>query len=106
MNKQYAPIFCAMPPAAMKDGRLTVRHYRTLGIIAGYDRFSERNGGEGCFVSREKLASELGVAQSTLSDAINDLAQWKYLKIGRHSRFRNRQTYTVCYSAGSKDGCE
>ena len=106
MSTLYKAAFGAVPRRAFTDERVRLKHLQTLGVVAGYDRMSEKGGGEGCFVARDRLASELSIGLSTLSDLLNDLIRWGYLRMGRHSQHRNIQTLAVCYSAGRDDECE
>jgi hypothetical protein len=55
--------FAPLPPRAIRDGRLSGRHFRVLAAIALHDRMAgRRKRGAGCWASHRTLCDEVGYA--------------------------------------------
>jgi hypothetical protein len=99
-----APQFAALPPGLSTDGRIKLGHYRVITVISYHDRMSAYRRGHGCFRSRQKLADMLSMSLSSFAAFLNDLVQWDYLRVERHSAMRNTLTYRVNLSATEAAG--
>ena len=74
--------FAALPLRALRDARLSARHYRVLGIIAAHDQLDKN--GAGCFASQRRLAALAGCGESRLSQTLTDLRDFGYLRSRKH----------------------
>jgi hypothetical protein len=95
------PPFDALPPRAKGDRRLQASHYAALLAVAFHDRFSQHNGGQGCWASVRTLARETGLHYVTVARAIQDLLAWGYLW---ERSVDNRRHLAVDYSEAVSPG--
>jgi len=92
-----SPTFAALPLGLSADSRIKLGHYRVITVISYYDRLSVYRRGQGCFRSRQKLADMLGMSLSAFASFLNDLIEWGYLTMERHTKLRNTMTYRVSF---------
>lgn len=88
--------FAAMPLRALRDLRMTGRHLRLLGIVAGHDQL-DRNG-QGCWAAQARLAKLASCGEHHVSELLGDLRDWSYLKIQKHPKDHRRRVYRVIYN--------
>jgi hypothetical protein len=94
------PPFAPLPLRALADSRLAALHLRALGIIAYHDRMSLVTGkGQGCWASLATMAGLIGCNLTNLSTAINELARWGYLEVGKRQDDKRLKVYRVVFEA-------
>src|SRR5262245_41149877 len=81
-KSQSKELFAPIPMRALRDNRLTARHFRVLGSVATYDRLG-RNG-QGSWAGSKRLAQDSGCSESHLCDALSDLRRFGYIASERH----------------------
>ena len=94
-SKIKAPrLFCAMPPAMMRDKRMgrSVNLFKVMMAVCSHDRMSQIRGGFGCYASREVLVRETRLDPAEVSRALRNLTDLGYLE---RKRDRKSLVYTV-----------
>ena len=99
-----------MPLRALRDQRLTARHFRLLAIIAAHDQLDKN--GAGCWASQRRLAALAGVQELRLSHTLSDLRDFGYIASAIHATNRHRRIHRIIYDErdknwdrGSRDTC-
>lgn len=97
MGKQQSKeLFAPLPARALKDTRLTARHFRVLAAVAFHDRFGKN--GQGCWAGRKRLALETDCSETHVSDALGDLRALGYITSSPHPMNRRTKVHRVLYN--------
>src|SRR5262245_29254394 len=94
-KSQSKELFAPIPMRALRDNRLTARHFRVLGSVATYDRLG-RNG-QGCWAGSKRLADDSGCREYHVSDALSDLRRFGYIASERHPMNRRTKVHRIIY---------
>lgn len=89
-----------MPARAIKDVRLSGRHWRVLAAVASYDRLGKN--ARGCFAGRRRLAQDSACGETHVSEALSDLRSWGYLSSASPDADKRSKVHRVVWDTSEK----